>query len=304
MRADMDDVQVQIVNWKRADLTIACVEALRAMEGPRPVTVVVDNGSGDGSAERIAAACPEVELLRSPTNEGFTGGHNRAFRHGLAKERRFFLLLNNDARPERGCLRALLEAAGRDPQRGILGAWVLQDLPVPRLETRGVHLSPATGRMVHLGFGEEPPAGAGVEEVAAVSGCAMLVRREVLDRAGTFDPDYFAYFEDLDLCARARRAGFRVVSVPAARVIHRGKVSSGGPEAASWVFYAVRNHLLFLDRNFPLVPPWRSALRRAWVIALNLAHVVLVSPMGALEGIRAVRDGARAYGRRALGARP
>jgi GT2 family glycosyltransferase len=157
--------------------------------------------------------------------------------------------------------------------------------------------------MVHLGFGDKPSRTEGVAEVAAVSGCALLVRREVLDRIGLLDPDYFAYFEDLDLCARARRAGFRVVSVPGARVAHRGKATSGGLESAEWIYYAARNHLLFLERNFPLRPRGLAGLRSLWVIALNLTHVLLRVPVPPLTGVRAVAAGVRAFRQRQFGAR-
>jgi GT2 family glycosyltransferase len=297
------EVQVQVVNWNRADDTLRCLESVRRLEGTPAHIVVVDNASRDGSAERIAAAFPEAELLRAPVNEGFAGGHNRAFRHGLEKGRRFFFLLNNDAVAAPGALRALLDAAEEDPGRGVLGAWVLAEGLEERLETRGVRLSSRTGRMVHLGFGERPDPGRGPEEVTAVSGCALLIRREVLDRVGLLDPDYFAYFEDLDLCARAGRAGFRVMSVPAARVAHRGKATSGGLESADWIYYAVRNHLLFLERNFPLRPAVLSRLRSLWVIALNLAHVLLRVPVSPPAGARAVFAGVRAFRARRFGAR-
>ncbi len=297
------DVQVQILNWNRGEDTCACIRSVLEQEGPRPCVVVVDNGSVDGSPERIIAQFPDVELLRASVNEGFSGGHNRAFRHGLEKGRRLFVLVNNDAVLAEGALQALVAAAEENPSRGVLGAWVLQDSREPRLETRGVRLSPRTGRMVHLGFGKRPQDHAALEDVAAVSGCAMLVRREVLARVGLFNEEYFAYFEDLDLCVRAARAGYRVASVPSARVVHRGKASAGGPSSPQWVYYAVRNHLLFLARNFPLGSRALEGLRSLWVIALNLAHVVLASPVHAAEGARAVAAGALAFHRHEFGVR-
>lgn len=299
----MHDTQVQVLNWNRADDTMMCLRSILRQGVRRPNIVVVDNGSVDGSAELIIDKFPEVEVLRLPLNEGFSGGHNRAFRHGMEKGRKFFLLLNNDARLAPDALTALLSAADANPVRGVLGAWVLQDTEEPRLESRGVRFSPMSGRMIHLGFDEAPPEPGPVENVTAVSGCAMLVRREVLDRVGLLNDEYFAYFEDIDLCLRAARAGFLVASVPAARVIHRGKATLGGAASPHWVYYAIRNHLLLLSRNCPMRPRALGALRTLWVIALNLGHVLFASRVPRMAGTRAIVAGINAYRRGEFGAR-
>jgi GT2 family glycosyltransferase len=132
------------------------------------------------------------------------------------------------------------------------------------------------------------------EVVDGVSGCVMLVTREVFDRIGLLHEDYFFSFEDLDFCLAARRAGFATVVSALARVYHAGGQSIG-PASARRLYFAARNHLLLTKRASPEFKGVASACRSCSVVALNVAHAV-VSPGGSMPArLAAVARGTRDY---------
>ena len=204
-------VTVVVVNWNGGDDTAACLRSLASLDPPRPRPVVVDNGSTDGSAERIAADFPDVDLVRSRRNLGFGGGANLGIRQALALGADFVWLLNNDAIPAAGTLGALLAETG-DRRVGIVGG-VLVDPADPEavLAWGGGVVSPLAITTPLDGPGRMPD---------YVEGSCMLIRRGVFESVGLFDERFFFYYEDADLCRRAREAGWRLAVAPGARVAH------------------------------------------------------------------------------------
>ena len=157
-----------------------------------------------------------------------------------------------------------------------------------RVLSAGIRFSPTTGRMRLLGAGT-PRARRPTVGVDAVSGCVMLIRRAVLERVGGFDEDYFFSFEDVDLCLRARRAGFASVCVGDAVAVHDGSRSIGR-RAPARLYFASRNHLLVAARAAPAGPVRRLA-RAAAIVALNLAHAVVRAEAPLAAGVGAVLQG-------------
>jgi N-acetylglucosaminyl-diphospho-decaprenol L-rhamnosyltransferase len=134
---------------------------------------------------------------------------------------------------------------------------------------------------------------AGVREVDGVEGCAMLLRAEVFAKAGFFAEDYFLYFEDLELCLRARRAGLGTVVVPEAVALHEGAAATGA-RPAQRLYFACRNHLRLAEEAYPL-PRLGTAARAFSVVGLNLAHLLVKAPAPRAEGLRALARGTLDY---------
>ena len=232
---------VIILNYRRAALTIECLRSLAGELAGRQDSraVVIDNGSGDGSGEAIAAAIGAngwggwARLIRSPVNVGFAGGNNIGFR---SEEAELYLLLNSDARMEKGSIDAILASAQRHPEAALIGPRLQGPDGRPqvscfRYRTPMSEFLAAAGTgvldrvfsrwVVAGGLFDEPV------EAQWVSFACILIRREVIDRIGPMDDAYFMYFEDIDYARRARRAGFRVLHDPTPRVVHlRGGTSS------------------------------------------------------------------------------
>lgn len=240
-------VWIVVLNRRGRSYTIACLRAVAALSYPNTSLVLIDNGCQDFSADEVAQLVPGAHYLHVAINRGFTGGVNLGIRHALQHGGDYVLLLNNDATIEPSAVSELVRVATSDPRIGIVGAKMLQLDTPGTLESAGLLVDLRFGRTYQLGFGE-PDRGqydAATDRIA-VSGGAMFLSRAVCERLGGFDDRYFRYVEDIDVCLRARHAGFRVVFAPRARVHHKGKGMAEGKTSALIVYYSVRNHLLLM----------------------------------------------------------
>jgi GT2 family glycosyltransferase len=298
-----EPVAVVVLAWNGRDDTLAC---LRALDGStyRPLRViVVDNGSTDGTAEAVAAAHPEADLLRSEVNLGFAGGNNLGLRRALEDDAGYVFVLNNDVEVEPGAVAALVEAARRLPSVGALNPKILFADPPGHVWFAGARFDPRRGYNGRQRGYRRPdsPELAEVVTTDRACGAALLVPRAVLERVGLFDEELFLYSEDTDWSLRAREAGLVLYVVPDARVVHRVSASAGGESSPATLYYGLRNTMTVCERHAPL---GRLASRRRRLAMLS-AHVTqaLLAPRR-LEGLRAVRDGWRDARAGRLGPRP
>ncbi|MCS6846431.1 MAG: glycosyltransferase family 2 protein [Anaerolineae bacterium] len=254
------DLAVVILNYNTRDLLRDCLCSLRAQAGLHFVACVVDNASTDDSAAMVADEFPEVLLVRSPVNDGFSAGNNLGLRrfgfpeHGRA---RYAMLLNPDTVVPPDALRRLVAFADAHPDVGVVGPkLVLMDgsldkacrrsFPTPEVSFyRFVGLSrlfPRSKRfgrynMTYLDENEQA-------DVDSVVGACMMLRAEVIARIGLLDEQFFMYGEDLDWCLRAKQAGYRVVYYPDVTVHHVKRAASRASakaqyefQRAMWLFY-------------------------------------------------------------------
>jgi GT2 family glycosyltransferase len=293
-----------VLNFRTASETVQAVQTLTASPSPVAATIVVDNASGDGSVATLRAQLGDAQLVQADRNDGFAAGCNRGIREAMRLDADRILFVNSDARVRPDALGALERALDENPHVGIVGPMVVERADPRMVQSLGIRYTFATGRMRHHGFGRPYDAlmVPALREVDGVSGCAMLVRRAVFDRVGLFFEDYFFGFEDLDLCLRARTAGFVTACVGSAIVPHEGNVSIGRASPLR-VYYATRNHLLLAARVSPSGPPVARWLLTASIAALNLAFVLTTTQVPRREGLSAFWRGladhrARRYGRR------
>jgi GT2 family glycosyltransferase len=210
-------VAAVVLDWEGGELVQRCVASVLAQTRPPEDVLVVDNGSTDGSAEAVAARFPSVRLLRLPANRGFAGGMNAGI---AATSADAVLLLNQDVELEPGYLAACL--AGLEAGVGGVTGRLLR--PTGEIDSTG-HVLYRNRRALDRGEGE-PDDGryAAPDEVFGTGGAAPLLRRAFLDDvrvAGEwFDEDFFAYYEDIDLCWRGRLRGWSFRYVPDAVARH------------------------------------------------------------------------------------
>lgn len=237
---------IVIVNYRTADLVIDCLRSLnkqRAEWSEFRVTVV-DNASADGSVDRIAHAIQSdgwrgwACILPLGINGGFAAGNNSAIREALnaPDPPQYIMLLNPDTIVLPGALRMLTDFLDRRQDVGIAGSGIedvhgIQECTAHRLHSplseldRGARLG-VLSRVLHRHVVSPPPP-TEPQECQWVSGASMVIRREVFANTGLLDERYFLYFEEVDFCRRARRAGWRIWAVPAARVMHLEGQASG-----------------------------------------------------------------------------
>jgi GT2 family glycosyltransferase len=236
-----------------------------------------------------------ITYLPTGANLGFPGGMNIGIAHALDAGADAVLLVNSDVVVPPDCVDRLERALYATPGAGIAGPVVVGRATPDRIASLGISYNETTGRMHHRGVGstvEQSPEATALP-VGAVSGCMMLVKREVFERAGSFDADYFFSFEDLDFCLRARDAGFSSIIVSGATALHEGGRSMGADTRR--FYFGARNHLwLARRRGGPGGRPGAGA-RSVYIVALNVAHAFR-APGGSLAArLGAVARGTRDY---------
>ncbi len=247
-------VMIVIVCHDGWDDTLACLESVAVLTYPSVRTVVVDNASTDGTAGRVREWFPNVIVIEAGNNLGFAGGNNLGARYALDALRADYLfLLNNDTVVESGILEPLVAYAEASPVVGVVGplmcrfdapdtVWAAGGAMTWRAESARV----GAGDLV-LGFAHHAP-----REQDFIVGCGMLIPGGVWERLGGLDERYFLYYEDTDFCFRARRLGFKCVTVPSSRLLHKGSRSAGAGSLQT-LYYMRRNALLFLEIHGSLI---------------------------------------------------
>jgi GT2 family glycosyltransferase len=243
---------VVVVNYNTVAELPGCLAALRALEYPGAVqVVVVDNASADGSADLVRAQFPDVALIASETNLGFAGGGNRGW---AAARGEVLAVVNPDVRPRPAWLAALAGALRdhADEQAAIAGSKLLYGDGTTLQHAGGVFGFPLA-TTDHRGRGA-PDTGAfeQAEAVPFVTGGALAITRAAYEALGGFDPGFHpVYFEDVDLCWRARAAGYTVWYAPMAVATHRESASLER-EGEQYFEYFQRNRLRFVLKHYAL----------------------------------------------------
>ncbi len=243
--ASVPRVGIVVLNWKRPADTIACVESLVRLSYPSYEIIVVDNGTDHHARAAIRRRFPSLTVVENGRNLGFAGGSNVGIAHLLARGVDYVLLLNDDTEVAEDLLRVLVDVGEAASEIGILGPSIYYFDRPNVLWSAGGAVDPV-GEPRHLGLDRvDDGAGRAALDVDYVTGCAILVKRAVVERIGMLDERFFAYFEETEWCARARRAGFRVVHVPRGRVWHKIEAAERGG-SRHYLYLMARNRLLYL----------------------------------------------------------
>jgi GT2 family glycosyltransferase len=245
-------VTVVIPNWNGERFLYSCLGSLRQQSLEDFDTVLIDNGSMDGSVTLVKRNFPEVRVLPLGENRGFSAAVNAGI---TASTNEYVALLNNDTEVDPGWLEALVEAADSCPEAGSFASKLVDFYDRRILDGAGDVLR-RSGLPYRLGHGE-PDRGQYDEPTFVFGACAggALYRRTMLDSVGLFDEDFFANCEDGDLSFRAQLAGYRCLYVPGSVVYHMGSATFG-KRSPTAVLLGTRNSLCMLVKNLPtpLVP--------------------------------------------------
>jgi len=269
-RAKPPSVLVVLVVKDGAEWLPQCLLALSRQTHPRIGLLGVDNGSSDGSADLLASVIGEGHVLRLARNEGFAGGVGEALRTQGAQQADYILLLHDDTLLAPDAISALVEAAERVEDAGVVGPKIV-DWEDPRVlrevgfatDRFGYPYSPLEDGEIDQGQYDR------IREVLFVSSCATLVARSVWGRVGPPDERFRDHQEDLEFCWRARLAGFRVLMAPAAVARHRGASIHGEREdseaRARYRYQLERAALASILKNYGL-------LSLVWILPLYVVQ--------------------------------
>lgn len=280
-------VTVVIVNWERPQDTLACLQSLFESTITDIHIILVDNGSRDSSVEQISRAYPQVDIVSLPKNLGFAGGYNIGIERALATQVKHIFLLNNDTIVEPETIQELLAAP-----------W---DVGVPkimyypdqeRIWAAGCAWRNFPPSVIMVGYNQnDAPIYSIPKSLEYATGCALMVRRDVLEKIGGFDPEFTNYMEDYDFSYRTTAAGFTIGYVPSSRVYHKVSQSLGEYTPERW-HHQGKNTVLFYRKNnrFPLWQLWTFLL---WVSFRELfkghAHVIPGFWRGVFKGFKNMR---------------
>jgi GT2 family glycosyltransferase len=245
------NVAIVILNWNNSEDTLACLRSVAGLSYPALFTVVVDNGSADDSVARLRATYPNVDTFETGENLGYAGGNNIGIRYALAHGAQYVCILNNDVTVAPGFLTPLVIELEKNDDVGVVTPLVAEMAEPERVWALGVSVDRRAGSAVRLHAGERVSDWQGAEpyDVDVASGTAMLAKREVFEGAGLLDEPFYLYYEEVDWCLRVRRAGYRILAVPASLVWH--KVSATLGESSPVIdYYMLRNHLRLITRHW------------------------------------------------------
>ena len=295
---------VIVLNWNGRAYLEACLSAVAVQTHPIARVLLVDNGSDDDSVSFVRQRFPTVEVIANGGNVGFAAGNNVALRQLLAGEGAtdVALLLNPDVVLAPDCVAALAATLAADPTIAIAGCklWYPDG---QTLQHAGGYVTAPQAMPGHYGVGQRDTGQQdATRDVEYVIGAALAVRLAALGRVGLFDEGFFLFYEDCDLCRRARAASYRVVYEPRATAVHvESVVTVRGSFSYLQRFHSGRWRYLLkhftaahlLDETLPAEIAWLGRIDAAERRAAGLAYV---ATRHALPGIAHARSMAHARG--------
>lgn len=241
------NTSVIIPNWNGRHLLKNCLSSLRRQTLINFEVIVVDNGSVDGSVEYIKRYFPEVKVVKLDKNYGFAKAVNIGIRQSRGEN---IVLINNDTEVDKDCLQYLYQAAQSHPQLGFIAAKILNFYHRHIIDSAGDYID-AVGHADNIGRGQID----GLEfskprPVFLATGGGALFKRWVFEKVGYFDEDFFAYFEDVDLCFRAQLQGIKGWFEPKAKIYHIHKATADKIKPLT-EYLQFRNMTQTVIKNFP-----------------------------------------------------
>lgn len=262
-------VSILIVNWNGKHFLKDCFRSLSQITYKNTEIVLVDNASVDNSISYIKEYYPKVKVIQNIKNLGFAQGNDIGLKEARGKA---ILLLNMDTIVEKSFLDNLITLLYSKDGIGAVQPKILLYPQKNRIDSIGSFLLP-TGALYHFGREKDhrDPKFNRPMEIFSAKGACILIKKEVLNKTGLFDADYFAYFEETDLCQRIWLSGYKVMYQPSAIVWHKGGAASNKISSSYITFHAYKNMLLTYLKNFST-----KYLMRILPVSLFLYEVVTI----------------------------
>lgn len=260
-------IVIVILNTNRRDDTLACLASIEQSTYTNYRVIVLDNASSDGSAEAIRRTFPSVHVIDLTENRGYAGNNNVGIQAALDRGAEWVLVLNEDTIVDPDCLTELERIGRLDPGVGMLGPMVYHYDEPTVIQSGGGRLG-QFWESLHIAQNQTDTGQLQQPHVVDwLTGCSLLVRRDVITQVGMIDERFFYYWEETEWCLRARRAGWRLVHVPQAKLWHKGVQRNYRPKPAV-AYYNTRNQLFMMLKH-------RAPLRTWLVVAARMVRTLL-----------------------------
>lgn len=267
-----------VLNTNRREDTLACLASLHGSTYPRNGIIVLDNQSSDGSVDAIRCAFPAVQIVELRENLGYAGNNNVGIRAALAQRADWIFVLNEDTTVGAECLELLVRLGQSNPRVGMVGPMVYHHDEPDVIQSAGGGMN-RFWEATHFGQ-DETDRGQFAEPRAVdwLTGCGVLVRRDLIEQVGPLDARMFIYWEETEWCVRAGRAGWIMIHEPRARLWHKGVTRDHRPKP-SYTYYCTRNRFFAMAKHHAPLDAWIVAGMRtlrtmaSWTIRPKWRHM-------------------------------
>jgi len=242
----MPKVYIIILNWNNWPDLEECLASLKNNDYPNYEVVIVDNDS----KEKLQVS-EGLKVIYNNENLGFVGGNNIGIKYALKNNADYILLLNDDTIVDKQFLSKMIETGESDDKIGMVGAKIYSYQDKNKLWFAGGEINWLYNKGIMRGYNQiDKGQYNNLEETDYLTGCCLLVKKEVIQKIGGLSEDYFAYYEDTDWSLAAQKAGFKTVFVPEAKIWHKGS-KSFIQESPQYIYYNIRNGLIFAQKWAP-----------------------------------------------------
>lgn len=245
-------VAVILVNFNGAVDTIECIKSLDNVKTNDYVVIIVDNHSSDDSVTQLRRVQKKYRfvLLEACSNEGFSAGNNIGIKYALKNNADYFVLLNNDTVVEPDFLEHLINGIQSSERYGAVTGKILYYSKPDTIWYAGGGLDYNTARSEHYNFDQKDTANdIFPQKVSFASGCCLCFSKNLVEKVGVLNEEFFLYEEDVEYCYRITKAGYDIVYIPSAVIYHKVSASIG-QESPMSQYYMVRNKYYFIYKNF------------------------------------------------------
>jgi len=238
-------VGVVMLTWNQREMTIEGLRALSRLDEPHPRIILVDNGSRDGTVETVRDMFPEIEILALPENLGFCAANNRGTEILLKDPSiEYIIYFNNDIDLKPDCLNILTRFMDMSPKVGACGPMIYYFDPSDLIWAAGGRTYPDLMWFPPILRNKKDSGHKIPRLVDYIHGCALMVRRRVIEEVGMFDERFFIYHDEVDWCLRMKKNGYEVWLVPTAHLYHK-VTQAVGQHSPMMIYYTARNKILF-----------------------------------------------------------
>lgn len=247
-------IAIIVINWNGFDDTVECLKSLKKLDYNNFKIVLVDNNSKNNQGSKLKEIFPDIHLIKNKINRGFTGGNNDGIKWAQENGFEYVWLLNNDTVVERESLKYQISHF-KDKSVGAVGSKI-KIYGTDLIWSKGIYLlkisflPPEIKFFSNIDEGKKDTIYETTRELKYISGCSILLKTKLKNIF--FDEKFFAYCEDMDLCYRIRKEGYKLLYEPRSVVYHKTFRSYNGRKfSKTAAYYSYRNKLIFLNNIYP-----------------------------------------------------